>query len=45
VLLTSEPFLLVAGTLQHEDRVISVRAEALWRLDMQMGAVPSHDFH
>jgi error-prone DNA polymerase len=45
VLLTSEPFLLVAGTLQHEDHVISVRAERLWRLDMQMGAVPSHDFH
>jgi DNA-directed DNA polymerase III PolC len=45
VLLTAEPFLLVAGTLQHEDRVISVRADRLWRLDMQMGAVPSHDFH
>jgi error-prone DNA polymerase len=45
MLLTAEPFLLVAGTLQHEDRVISVRADRLWRLDMQMGAVPSHDFH
>jgi hypothetical protein len=40
MLLTAEPFLLVAGTLQHEDRVISVRADRLWRLDMQMGAVP-----
>jgi error-prone DNA polymerase len=45
LLLTAEPFLLVAGKLQHEDHVISVRAEGLWRLDMQMGAVPSHDFH
>ncbi|HKZ07267.1 MAG TPA: DNA polymerase III subunit alpha [Methylomirabilota bacterium] len=45
MLLTAEPFLLVAGRLQHEDNVISVRAEGIWRLDMQMGAVPSHDFH
>ncbi len=45
LLLTAEPFLLVAGRLQHEDNVISVRAERLWRLDMEMGAVPSHDFH
>jgi error-prone DNA polymerase len=45
LLLTAEPFLLVAGKLQHEDNVVSVRAEGLWRLDMQMGAVPSHDFH
>ena len=45
LLLTAEPFLLVAGRLQHEDNVISVRAERLWRLDMDMGAVPSHDFH
>jgi intein/homing endonuclease len=44
-LLTAAPFLLVAGKLQHEDNVVSVRAEGLWRLDMQMGAVPSHDFH
>jgi error-prone DNA polymerase len=45
LLLTAEPFLLVAGRLQHEDHVISVRAERLWRLDMALGAVPSHDFH
>jgi error-prone DNA polymerase len=45
LLLTAEPFLLVAGRLQHEDNVISVRAEGLWQLDMGMGAVPSHDFH
>ena len=45
LLLTAEPFLLVAGRLQHEDHVISVRAERLWRLDMGLGAVPSHDFH
>jgi error-prone DNA polymerase len=45
LLLTAEPFLLVAGRLQHEDNVISVRAEGLWQLDMGIGAVPSHDFH
>jgi error-prone DNA polymerase len=45
LLLIAEPFLLVAGRLQHEDNVISVRADRLWPLDMKLGAVPSHDFH
>ncbi len=45
VLLTAEPFLLVAGRLQHEDGVISVRAERLRPLEVGLGALPSHDFH
>jgi len=44
-LLTGEPLLLVAGRLQHEDNVTSVRADRLWPLDMKLGAVPSHDFY
>jgi error-prone DNA polymerase len=44
-LLTGEPFLLVAGRLQHEDNVTSVRADRLWPLEMKLGAVPSHDFY
>ena len=44
-LLTGEPFLLVDGRLQHEDGVISVRAERLRALAVRLGALPSHDFH
>ena len=44
-LLTGEPFLLVEGRLQHEDGVISVRAERLRALAVRLGALPSHDFH
>ena len=44
-LLTGEPFLLVDGRLQHEDGVISVRADRLQALAVRLGALPSHDFH
>jgi len=44
-LLTGEPFLLVDGRLQHEDGVISVRAERLRAPEVRLGALPSHDFH
>ena len=40
-----EPFLLVDGRLQHEDGVISVRADRLQALAVRLGALPSHDFH
>jgi error-prone DNA polymerase len=43
--LVTEPFLLVEGRLQHQDHVISVRAERLWPLRHRLAAVPSHDFH
>jgi error-prone DNA polymerase len=43
--LVNEPFLLVEGTLQHQDNVVSVRAERLFPLRRRLTAVPSHDFH
>ena len=43
--LVNEPFLFVEGILQHQDNVMSVRAERLWPLRYRLGAVPSHDFH
>jgi error-prone DNA polymerase len=45
LLLVDESFLLVVGTLQHQDGVISVRAERLAPLRHGLAAVPSHDFH
>ena len=43
--LVNEPFLFVEGTLQHQDNVVSVRAERLWPLRHRLTAVPSHNFH
>jgi error-prone DNA polymerase len=43
--LVNEPFLFVEGTLQHQDNVISVRAERISPLPRTLAAVPSHDFH
>jgi error-prone DNA polymerase len=43
--LVTEPFLLVEGTLQHQDRVVSVRAERIQPLREGLGRMPSHDFH
>jgi error-prone DNA polymerase len=43
--LVHEPFLLVEGTLQHQDGVISVRATRIAPLPPFPAAVPSHDFH
>jgi error-prone DNA polymerase len=43
--LVNEPFLYVEGTLQHQDNVVSVRAERLAPLRHRLTAVPSHDFH
>ncbi len=43
--LVNEPFLFVEGTLQHQDNVVSIRAERLWPLRHRLAAVPSHDFH
>jgi DNA polymerase-3 subunit alpha len=42
--LVHEPFLLVEGTLQHQDGVISVRATRIAPLPPFPAAVPSHDF-
>ncbi len=43
--LVKEPFLFVAGRLQHEDGVISVRAGEIAPLPEALARVPSHDFH
>ena len=43
--LVNEPFLFVEGTLQHQDNVVSIRAERLWALRHRLAAIPSHDFH
>lgn len=42
--LLSEPFLLIDGTLQHQDGVISVKAARVAALAAS-AAAPSHDFH
>jgi error-prone DNA polymerase len=44
LMLVGESFLRVAGTLQHQDGVISVRAERLAPLGHGLAGVPSHDF-
>jgi error-prone DNA polymerase len=43
--LVNEPFLYVEGTLQHQDNVVSVKAERLAPLRHRLTPVPSHDFH
>ncbi|PYM03577.1 MAG: error-prone DNA polymerase [Candidatus Rokuibacteriota bacterium] len=42
--LVSEPFLLIEGTLQQQDNVVSVRAERVEPLPFLPCHVPSHDF-
>jgi DNA polymerase III alpha subunit len=42
--LVSEPFLLIEGTLQQQDHVVSVRAERVAPLVPLAHSVPSHDF-
>src|SRR5579884_1658136 len=45
LLLVSERFLLVEGILQHQDNVISVRAEKVLPLHLTGAETSSHDFH
>jgi error-prone DNA polymerase len=39
------PFLLIAGRLQNQDNVISVKAEAVFPLRLTQAEPESHDFH
>jgi error-prone DNA polymerase len=39
------PFLLIAGRLQHQENVISVKAETVEALVISRAEVESHDFH
>jgi error-prone DNA polymerase len=43
--LVDHPFLLIEGTLQNQDRVVSVKAKHIQPLSFKVAAAPSHDFH
>ncbi len=45
LVVVDEPFLLISGTLQNQDNVISVKAKTIRALSFQVVAVASHDFH
>jgi error-prone DNA polymerase len=40
-----EPYVVVEGVLQHQDDVVSVKAERVMPLDGGEPALESHDFH
>jgi error-prone DNA polymerase len=44
LVVVNEPFLLISGTLQNQDNVISVKAKTIRALSFQVAAVASHDF-
>jgi error-prone DNA polymerase len=41
----NNPFLLIEGTLQNQDNVVSVKAKRIQALSFKVAAMPSHDFH
>ena len=45
LVLVNHPFLLIDGTLQHQDNVVSVKAKRVRPLSFKVAAAPSHDFH
>jgi error-prone DNA polymerase len=45
LLITTEQFLMVEGTLQNQDNVISVKARRVEALPITRAATASHDFH
>ena len=45
LVLVDHPFLLIEGTLQNQDNVVSVKAKRIHPLSFTVAAVPSHDFH
>jgi error-prone DNA polymerase len=45
LLLVREPFLLIEGTLQNLDNVISVKADTLRPINVTNAETSSHDFH
>ena len=45
LVLVDHPFLLISGTLQNQDNVVSVKARSVHALSLTMTAAPSHDFH
>lgn len=45
LVVVDHPFLLVEGTLQNQDNVVSVKAKRIRPLAFKVAAAPSHDFH
>jgi error-prone DNA polymerase len=45
LVLVDHPFLLIEGTLQNQDNVVSVKAKHVQPLSCKVAAAPSHDFH
>jgi len=45
LLVTSEQFLMVEGTLQNQDNVISVKAQRVMPLSITRAETSSHDFY
>ncbi len=45
LVLVDHPFLLIEGTLQNQDNVVSVKAKRIQALQFNVTAAPSHDFH
>jgi len=45
LVLVDHPFLLIEGTLQNQDNVVSVKARRVRALSFKVAAAPSHDFH
>jgi len=45
LVLVDHPFLLIDGTLQNQDNVVSVKAKQVRPLSFTVAAAPSHDFH
>jgi error-prone DNA polymerase len=43
--LVDYPFLMIEGTLQNQDNVVSVKAKRIRPLSFKIAAAPSHDFH
>ncbi len=43
--LVDYPFLLIGGTLQHQDNVVSVKAKSVEPLQLKIQSPGSHDFH
>jgi error-prone DNA polymerase len=45
LVLVDHPFLLISGTLQNQDNVVSVKASSVHALSFNVAAGSSHDFH
>jgi len=45
LVLIDKPFLMIDGTLQHQDNVVSVKAKHISALSFQLATPPSRDFH